>query len=651
MQLSTNPPMFIISGTEEDAHVNRPFIEQLMLSETEFAAKPLLSHIHPDDQPAVAKAIEAEAGELLARIHNQQGEWITFELKIKKQKDSVSVLGRWHISPEPKETSTSENEIGETSELKRTMESMARVVEAKNPGMKCSILLVDRNKGEVSDGAGPSLPQEYNDAVHGLKIGPKVGSCGTASFWNVPVIVEDIAKDPLWTELRETAAIAGVASCWSHPVTSSEGEVLGAMALYNSKPCAPEKHHMDGLEIASRMVGMAIERDKMEQQLRHASKMEAIGLLAGGIAHDFNNILVTILGNAELALSILPEDSKAAGMLENVITGSLAASELCDQMLGYAGKKATATEPLDCNALVTEISNLSRVALSKKIDLHLDLCEEPTGVRGDRSQLGQVIMNLIRNAAESIENEQGKITIGSRVEHIGKKELLALNLANNMPVGSYVRVWISDTGCGMTDEIKAKIFDPFYTTKTTGKGLGLAAVQGIVHGHRGQLSVSSTQGNGTTFTLLLPLAQWKSDTNLTSEHSPEPKTARILVVDDEKLVQDVLVATLENAGYITLQANDGEEAISIFKREADTLDCVLLDLSMPKLDGEEVFRELQRIKPGAKVILCSGYATQDVLDRFHGANLAGVLKKPTRANVLLEKISDVLDKPLEIKDC
>jgi nitrogen-specific signal transduction histidine kinase len=414
------------------------------------------------------------------------------------------------------------------------------------------------------------------------------------------------------------------------------------MALYSADPCAPAKHHMDGLEIAARMVGLAVERSRLEDQLRQANKMEAIGVLAGGIAHDFNNLLVTVLGNAELALNTLPDEAEATPLLNDIVTAGQSASELCDQILGYAGKRASATEPLECNSLVKELRGLSQVTLSKKTELTYDLEAEPLGILGDRSQLGQVIMNLTTNASEAIGDNCGRIVIGTRAETYSREELRLRNPDAELAPGDYVRLWVSDTGIGMPKRIQAKIFDPFFTTKPAGRGLGLAAVLGIIRGHKGLLTLDSEEGVGTTFSVLLPRAPVPSPALPPSKPGLALDRARILIVDDEAMVRRVLKRELEAAGHSVVCAADGQEGVDVFRREADSIDCVLLDLSMPKLDGEEVFRELRKIRRDATVILSSGYAEEEIIERFHGAELAGVLKKPFQEHELLDKVAAAL---------
>ena len=640
----SNPRIVRPPTADGGAWINREFSERLDLSGAELEAHRLLDWIHQDDQQELSQAVSAGEGRASARHRTKAGEWVCFDWHVRTDGDKVMVLGLYRAesgapiylarsaAPPPRRT------------LSETLDVMARIVENKNPGLRCSILLLDQTSEHVIVGAGPSLPAEYNDAVEGLRIGPTVGSCGTAAFWNIPVVVECIEEDPLWADLRAAAALAGVAACWSQPITATNGEVLGAMALYRDEPGAPARYQMDGLEIAARMVGLAVERDRLEDQLRQSAKMEALGVLAGGIAHDFNNMLAVILGNAEIAAESLPQDAATVKeKLQEIVTASAGATDLCKQMLAYAGRGALTPEKLDCNALVKELGGLLKVALSKKAELVFDLHDAPLGVLADHGQMRQVVMNLITNASEAIGNSEGRIVVRTRIQDFSRDECLHLHADSDLEPGEHVILSVSDTGCGMSADTRSKIFDPFFTNKPTGRGLGLAAVQGIVRGHKGTIVVESQPGKGTTFQILLPHVALPSETP-SSKPIIESTTpgARILVVDDEAQVRVVLTTILERAGYDVIVACDGQEAVDLFRQEGDSIDCVLTDLSMPKLDGEEVFHELRSIRSDVRVILSSGYTEQEVLDRFRNVGLAGVIQKPTRKGVLLAKVAEVL---------
>ncbi len=625
--------------------VGRPFVEALGLDADELARAPLLEWLHPDDRDAFVAAVETGAEAVGARHRGRDGDWFAFRWRLRSGPEGLVALGELAEPDARPESLGAQQHPGSAESLSETLAAMVHVVERKNPGLRCSILLVDAARERVTVGAGPSLPAEYNAAVEGLRIGPSVGSCGTAAYWNVPVVVEDIARDPLWQDLREAAALAGVAACWSHPVQSRNGEVLGAMALYASVPGAPTSSQMDGLEIAARMVGLAVERDRLEDQLRQAAKMEALGVLAGGIAHDFNNLQAAVLGNAELARRRLPDDSPARPMLEEIAAASTAANELCNQLLAYAGRGVVAVEPVDCNDLIRELAGLFHVALSKKAHLDYQLGEGPLGVVADRGQLRQVFMNLITNAAEAVGDRRGSIVVATDARRYCGEELERLDPGARPEPGDYVRVVVRDDGCGMDADTRARLFDPFFTTKAQGRGLGMAAVQGIVRGHRGLITVESEPGRGSTFTVLLPRAELRRGAEVVEAAPPvEAAGRRVLVVDDEPRVLAVLGKILEAEGYDVTCAGDGESAIDTFRAAGGAFDCVLLDLSMPKLDGEEVFRELRRIRPDVRVVLSSGFTEREILDRFRGAGLAGVVQKPTRSAVLLRRIAEALAK-------
>ena len=259
------------------------------------------------------------------------------------------------------------------------------------------------------------------------------------------------------------------------------------------------------------MTGLAVERGRaekalrekrareleLEAQLRQAAKMEALGVLAGGVAHDFNNVLGTILGNAELARDLSPPDAPIMGMLTEVINASRRAGDFCKQMLAYAGRGTLSTSRIEIGALLPELDGLVRAALSKKATLEYALHSEPVFVEGDENQLLQVVMNLVTNAAEALGDKEGRILVGSTVVFFDDAAVKRLDPKGDLRVGEYVQLTVTDNGCGMTPETMARIFDPFYTTKFTGRGLGLAAVQGIVRHHGGIIQIDSEEGRGT----------------------------------------------------------------------------------------------------------------------------------------------------------
>ncbi|MDA0814184.1 MAG: response regulator, partial [Verrucomicrobia bacterium] len=379
-----------------------------------------------------------------------------------------------------------------------------------------------------------------------------------------------------------------------------------------------------------------------EDQLHQAAKMEALGVLAGGLAHDFNNVLAIVLGNAELALTTVPQDGETYEMLKDIVKASRSATELCGQMLAYAGRGIMTTQQLECNAMIRELGGLLQVALPKKASIEYQLCDEPLFVEGDKAKLDQVIMNLITNAAEALENEVGRVVASTGIRTYDADELERFQPGSQLAPGPYIWIKVSDTGCGMSLETQKKIFDPFFTTKFTGRGLGLAAVRGIILRHGGGVGIESEVGKGTTFTVFLPSVNApKKHLEPLKEGSQNFSAKRVLVVDDEVEVRKTLERILRKAGFAVSQAGGGREAIEVFRKEQESIDCVLLDLSMPELDGVETFRELQKIRHDVRVLLNSGYAEQDVLNRVQGAGFAGVLQKPIAGDVLVARIHRV----------
>ena len=391
----------------------------------------------------------------------------------------------------------------------------------------------------------------------------------------------------------------------------------------------------------------------LERQVQHAQKLESVGVLAGGIAHDFNNILTVILGNADLAMYDLSPRAPAREYIREVLKASRRAAELAKQMLAYSGKGRFVVEPIDLGQLVSEMAHLLEVSISKKVTLTYNFADDLPAIDGDATQVRQVVMNLITNASEAIGNKNGAIALSTGVVECdrayldGVDETLRAGLDEPLPEGLYVCLEVADTGCGMDGETIAKVFDPFFTTKFTGRGLGMAAVLGIVRGHQGAVKIYSESGKGTTFKILMPA----NDSPDRGAGSPKRDMGdaeawhgrgTVLIADDEESVRAVGHRMLNTMGFDVLAASDGREAVETFATHADEIVCVLLDLTMPHMDGEEAFGELTRIRPDVAVILCSGYNQQEATRRFAGKGLAGFVQKPYSLAKLRETLMHVL---------
>jgi PAS domain S-box-containing protein len=386
-------------------------------------------------------------------------------------------------------------------------------------------------------------------------------------------------------------------------------------------------------------------RRQLETKLQQAQKLESLGVLAGGVAHDFNNLLMGVLGHAELALLSMPPGAPGRQSLEHIRTAALRAADLCRQMLAYSGKGRFIVQPIDLARMVEEMTHLLEVPISKKATLRYEFAPYLPAFEADPTQIRQVVMNLITNAAEAIEGDDGEIVVRTSVAEVDAARPDHDWLPEALLPGRYVSLEVSDNGCGMDAETKRKIFDPFFSTKFTGRGLGLAAVIGIVRGHHGGLQVRSEKGCGTTFRILFPC----STTQATSAPS-EPAVANgwsgagtVLVADDDPEVRLVVSELLERLGFKFLLACDGVEAVEVFRREADRLRLVLLDLTMPRLDGNQALKQMAEIRSEIPVVVISGYSEQDTVLRISGRQLAGFIQKPFQSSALISKLREVLD--------
>jgi PAS domain S-box-containing protein len=381
------------------------------------------------------------------------------------------------------------------------------------------------------------------------------------------------------------------------------------------------------------------ERQEMERRLVEAQKLESLGVLAGGLAHDFNNLLTGVLGNAGLARADLPPGSPALACLEQIEEAGLRAAELCRQMLAYAGKGRFVVAPADLSAVVHETAPLLRLSLPPGARLELRLAAGLPPVLADSSQLRQVVMSLVQNAGEALADGAGVVAVETARLRAGPDDLAGGPLGAGLPEGEYAALTVSDSGCGMSEEVRRRIFEPFFSTKFTGRGLGLAAVLGIVRAHRGALRVDSRPGAGSTFRLLFPGQVWPAPP------PPPPPPARggtVLVIDDEEAVRQVAARILRSAGLRAEVARDGREGLERLAALGDEVRLVLLDLTMPGLGGEGTYRELRRLRPAVPVVLMSGFSEGDLSERFASAGLAGFLQKPFRPDDLLRRVRAAL---------
>ncbi len=390
------------------------------------------------------------------------------------------------------------------------------------------------------------------------------------------------------------------------------------------------------------------ERKRSEEALRNAQKLESIGTLAGGIAHDFNNLLGAMMGNISLAQSRISPDHPAVKNIERAISAMERAATLTKQMLAYSGKGKFQIREIDLCALVQEHINLFEITLPKNVQLVSKLSHTPVFIKGDPGQIEQIVMNLIINGGEAIGKKQGTVLIEISSVAMEKDALAAYGVLTNTTLkeGNYALLTVTDNGSGMSKETIEKIFDPFFTTKFVGRGLGLSAVLGIIRGNEGGISIESMVGKGTTFKVLLPLIQHSGPERTlldTENQSPILQNIKILVIDDEQYVLEMAVDILEFSNYKLLSAADPEKGITIFQEQWQSIDMVILDYSMPKMNGKEVFVELRKINPDVKVIISSGYTEEEIFELMGDDTPSSFIQKPYTQGNLLSVVKRILE--------
>ncbi len=387
------------------------------------------------------------------------------------------------------------------------------------------------------------------------------------------------------------------------------------------------------------------ERRNYERRLQEANKLESLGMLAGGIAHDFNNLLAAILGNIELALMAIPEKSPAHEDIQAAITATKRAGDLVQQMLAYSGKGRFLIEPVDISAIARETVHILHTSIPREAKVNLRLADALPLIEADVTQLRQVAMNLVLNAAEALRDGAGTIDIATGVMESLGGDLSHVFPPEPLPPGPYAYLEVADSGSGIKTETLNKIFDPFYSTKFIGRGLGLSVVYGIVRGHKGAIQVNSVPGQGTAFRVLFPVHPPPTTVLAPPAEAPAEWSGAgrlVLLVDDDPGVVDTAVKLLQRLGLQVLCAMDGDHAIHLFRAQAQNLAGIILDLTMPHLDGAQTLAELRRIRPDIPVIVSSGHGKQEVLQRFVGLNPEGFLHKPYTLEGLRNALGNLL---------
>jgi PAS domain S-box-containing protein len=659
--------------------------------------------------------------------------------------------------------------------LPEILSTLCSNIERHYPGLLCSVRLLDADGKTLRPGAAPSLPKEFSQSLDGEQIGPNVGSCGTAAYRRQQVIVADIATDPLWAQYRHLALPHGLRACWSTPIASQDGRVLGTFAIYYREPRLPDKEHQQLIAHATHIAAVAMEwdrdkadlsaaenryrtlverlpaityiaelgasgpwhyvspqiqsmlgfspgewlsnstnwidrvhsedrdsvlaveehfhqhrdlfqaeyrmfardgrilwfrdeavmlpsaegqpflmqgvmyditeRKRLEDQLRHSQKMEAVGLLAGGVAHDFNNLLMLIQAHNERLRSGLektaPAQKESLG-IEHAVTRAAA---LTNRLLAFSRKQVLQARVMDLNDVLGEVAKMLDRLLEKNIVLQVASAQGLWPVKADPGQIEQLIMNLAVNARDAMPRG-GRLLIETRNAEIADAHP---RLRDGVRPGRYVILVVSDNGIGMDSETQAHMFEPFFTTKEPGKGtgLGLAIVYGVVKQMGGWVHADSKVGRGTTFEIYLPPAEESKSPAAVEkilDLATVPKgTETILLVEDEPGIRELATDFLTGRGYMVLTAMDGNEALRIAQGHEDLIHLLVTDIVMPNVGGKELSQRLRQVRPQIKVIFMSGYPDHPAVAGVDDEVQTTVLQKPFSLDMLAHKVRSLLD--------
>lgn len=660
--------------------------------------------------------------------------------------------------------------------LAEILATLCTNIEKHSSGLLCSVLLLDADGKTLRHGAAPALPKEYSQAIDGMQIGACAGSCGTAAFRRQPVIVSDIATDPLWADFRHLALPHGLRACWSTPIASRDGGTLGTFAIYYREPRSPDAQHLQLVAHATHLAAVAVEwdraqaelraaenryrtlverlpavtyiaelgshgrwhyvspqiesmlgfspaewlsdssvwidrvhpedretvlaveehfqkdrdlfqaeyrlfardgrvlwfrdeavmlptaedqaclmqgvmyditeRKRLEDQLRHSQKMEAVGLLAGGVAHDFNNVLMLIQAHNERLRGGLAADAPAQKESLEIEHAVTRAASLTGRLLAFSRKQVLQPKVMDLNEVLTDVAKMLDRLIGKSIALRVAPAPQLWPVKADRGQVEQLIMNLAVNARDAMP-QGGQLVIETGNAEIGDAHP---RLRDGALPGRYVMLMVSDTGVGMDSETQAHMFEPFFTSKEPGKGtgLGLAIVYGVVKQTGGWIHVDSQAGQGTRFEIYLP---WAEETQPTAPAASRPAdlvraprgTETILLVEDESGIRELAGEFLQRQGYRVLHGMDGDEGLRIAEEHTDPIHLLVTDMAMPNVGGKELAHRLQKARPQIKVLFMSGYPDHPALAGGDGSRQTTMLQKPFSLDALAHQVRSLLD--------
>ena len=454
-----------------------------------------------------------------------------------------------------------------------------------------------------------------------------------------PEVREEMSERASRREKGEQLVSSYETSCQKRDGTIFPVHIDARRIIFNDKPSVM-LYFRDITEVRK----LSEERDQLKKQLQLAQKLESLGIVAGGVAHDFNNLLFGIMGYANLILNKDTSDKEVSEYANEIYSISKEATTLTKQMLAYTGKSVLNQVVTSFNDIINEIKKLIKLSIPKSISIHYELTENPDRIIADINQVKQVILNLVINASEAIGKSSGSIVITTGSEMIDEKEQGKGHPIFDLQIGKYSFIEIRDSGIGIEESIVNKIFDPFYSTKFTGRGLGLSVVQGIIKAHKGSIKIESQIGTGSIFKVLFPVTHEKETPSDSKEPNLEKleKTGTVIFCDDDENIRTIGKKMLEKIGFTTLLASNGLEAIEIYNDMKDDIVLIISDLTMPEMTGREVLTRLQNLSPHLPIIISSGYNEIEVSGYIKNKKNIGFLQKPYNLSDLQSMIRKVL---------
>jgi len=525
--------------------------------------------------------------------------------------------------------------------IEQALDALVLGLEMQLPGWRGAICLLEHDRLTVA--AAPTLVPAVRALLHDRRLTDAGCPCARAISER-----RTVAATLPWGE-----AAAGTGTVLAHPVASTSGTSLGVLVLLHEGTQDLGREQTEIVDAAANIAAVAVdskrgeaERCELQQQVLTAQKLRSLGLLAGSIAHDFNNLLTGVLGHTGLARLQTVTGSPVDQALAQAETTIARAADLCAQLLAYSGRGRFVVKPIDLSALVQEMVAMLGLVRSPEIELELHLAPDLPAIEADATQVRQVVMNLLTNAAEAAVDAGGRISVVTACTDLDPARLRGAVVGRDASPGRYVSVTVADSGCGMSEATLRNIFEPFFSTKASGRGLGMSAVQGIVQGHRGVIEIATQPGHGTTICALFPATDKVAEALVTA---PEPmprgrQSGTILVAEDDRVVRELAQAALASAGFEVVAVADGASAVRAVGSTPGRFRAAFLDVAMPKLTGYEVLTALRRIDRELPVVLCSGNALAGTASMPH-AQSAHFLAKPYGPRELLSTLRRALSPP------